>query len=321
MTARRRLIIAILGTATVAIIAAVVAVLALGVFGNGDDDPSLEKARITVEEVINQVETERPREPDTDVPRFLPAEVGEDLSPGDGVKTFRESEARIDIVISAFTRITRSTPNTIWRLGQFALENETIIELARGKIFLFDEGAREGLSPVKVVTPAGTASPRGTWISVEYDPEEEVVEVQCFRGVCELQNELGSQVMTDEEKSTATVETAPTEPVLMVEEEKIEFTQFPEAQSGEVMIPTPVVVPPTPTPAPPPTATAVLLPTATQAPTPEPTSTAVLLPTPTAAPVATPVPTAAPRTSCCNTGNSHRACPHSSPGPAPSTNA
>ena len=167
MTARRRLIIAILGTATVAIIAAVVAVLALGVFGNGDDDPSLEKARITVEEVINQVETERPREPDTDVPRFLPAEVGEDLSPGDGVKTFRESEARIDIVISAFTRITRSTPNTIWRLGQFALENETIIELARGKIFLFDEGAREGLSPVKVVTPAGTASPRGTWISVD----------------------------------------------------------------------------------------------------------------------------------------------------------
>ena len=242
------------------------------------------------------METEKPREPDTDVPRFLPAEVGEDLSPGDGVKTFRESEARIDIVISALTRITRSTPNTIWRLGRFALENETIIELAQGKIFLFDEGAREGLSPVKVVTPAGTASPRGTWISVEYDPEEEVVEVQCYRGVCELENELGSEVMTDEEKSTATVETAPTEPVLMVQEEKIEFTQLPEAQSGEVMIPTPVVVPPTPTTAPPPTATVVLLPTATQAPTPEPTSTAVLLPTPTAAPVATPVPTAAPPT-------------------------
>ena len=144
MSARRRWTIAILGTAAVAIIAAVAAVLVLVVFSNGDDGPKPDKARITVEEVINRVETERPREPDIDEATFSPAEVGEDLSPGDGVKTFRESEARVDIVISAFIRITRSTPNTIWRLGQFALEDETIIELAQGKIFLFDAGASEG---------------------------------------------------------------------------------------------------------------------------------------------------------------------------------
>ena len=292
MTARRRWTIAILSTGTVAIIAAVVAVLVLVVFNNGDADSKPEKVRITVEEVINRVETEKPRLPDNDEANFLPAEVGEDLSPGDGVKTFRESEARIDIVIRALTRITRSTPNTIWRLGQFALEDETIIELAQGKIFLFDEGAGEGLPPVKVVTPAGTASPRGTWMSVEYDPEEKVTEVQCFRGVCELENELGSEVLTDEEKSTVTVETVPTEPVLMVQEEKLEFTQLPEVQSGEVVVPLPEVVPPTPTPAP--TSTTMPPPTVTQPPQPEPTLTEVLPPTSTAAPVATPVPTPVP---------------------------
>ena len=298
MSARRRWIIAIVGAGGVAIVAAVVAVLVLVVFGNGDGGSEPEPARITVEEVINRVETERPRDPATGQAEFLPAQVGQDLSPGDGVKTFRESEARVDIVIRALTRITRSTPNTIWRLGQFALEEETIIELTQGKIFLFDEGSRERLRPVKVVTPAGTASPRGTWMSVEYNPEEGVAEVQCFRGVCELENELGSQLMTDEEKSTATAETPPEEPQLMVQEEKQEFTQLPEARSGEVVVPTPVVVPPTPTPAPPPTATAIVPPTATAAPLPEPTASAVVLPTATAAPVATavpptPVPTAA----------------------------
>ena len=298
MTARRRWIIAVLGAGGVAIVAAVVAVLVLVVFGDGDGAPKPEPARITVEEVVNRVETERPREPGIDQAEFLLAEVGQELSPGDGIKTFRESEARVDIVIRALTRITWSTPNTIWRLGQFAVEDGTIIELAQGKIFLLDEGAREGLRPVKVVTPAGTASPRGTWMSVEYNPDEGVAEVQCFRGVCESENELGSQLMTDEEKSTATAETPPEEFQLMVQEEKQESTDLPEAQTGEVIVPTPVVVPPTPTLEPPPTATGILLPTATAAPLPEPTATAVVLSTATAAPVATavpptPVPTAA----------------------------
>ena len=200
MSSRRRLTLAIIGTSAVGIIAAVVAVLVFVVFGNGDVDQEPEAARITVEEVINRVETDKRRELDAAEEQFLLAQVGEDLSPGDGVRTFRESEARVDIVIRDLTRITRSTPNTIWRLGQFAVEANTVIELTQGKIFLIDQGAQEGLRSVEVVTPAGTASPRGTWMSVEYNPNQDVIEVQCFRGVCKLQNQLGTQVLTDEEK-------------------------------------------------------------------------------------------------------------------------
>ena len=45
----------------------------------------------------------------------------EELLPGDDVKTFVESEARVDIRIQEFLRITRTTPDTIWRLGQFGV--------------------------------------------------------------------------------------------------------------------------------------------------------------------------------------------------------
>ena len=291
--------LAIIGTAAVGIIAAVatvVAVLVFVVFGNGDADQEPEAARITVEEVINRVETDKRRDLDAAEEQFLPAQVGEDLSPGDGVKTFRESEARVDIVIRDLTRITRSTPNTIWRLGQFPSEENTIIELTQGKIFLIDQGTQEGLRPVEVVTPAGTASPRGTWMSVEYNPDQDVIEVQCFRGVCKLQNQQGTQVLTDEEKSTATTQTAPAEPQLMDQEEKRAFIELPEAESGEVVVPTPEVVPPTPAPTSPPTTTAIPVPTATLAPSSKPTSTEVVVPTATAAPVFTPVPAVKPAT-------------------------
>ena len=161
--------------------------------------------------------------------------------------------------------------------------------MTQGKIFLIDEGTEEGIGPIEVVTPAGTASPRGTWMSVEYDPDEGVTEVQCFRGLCELENDLGKQVLTDEEKSTATAETAPAVPELMEPEEKLEFVELPEVKSGEVVVPTPEVVPPSPTPAA--TATAIPLPTATQAPTP----TAAPLPSPIASvQTPTPAPTSAP---------------------------
>ena len=43
------------------------------------------------------------------------------MLPGDGVKTFVESEARVDIRVQEFLRITRATPDTIWRLGQFGV--------------------------------------------------------------------------------------------------------------------------------------------------------------------------------------------------------
>ena len=143
---------------------------------------------------------------------------------------------------------------------------------------------------MEVVTPAGTVSPRGTWLSVAYDPDTGEAEVQCFRGVCELENGLGSQLLTDEQKSTTTAETAPAAPEALDQEETLSFTQLPEARTGEVAVPAPVVAPPTPTPTPVLTDTAASPTTATPAQLPSPT----LVPTETLVPTSTPIPTPIP---------------------------
>ena len=251
MSIRRRWIL--IGVGAGIAVPVIVAIVSLFVLG-GNAEPESRPSLITVEEIINQVETSRPRVAGENIAEFLPAEIGQDLLPGDGVKTFLESETRIDIRLRGLIRIIRTTPNTIWRLGRFALAQNTIIELDRGKIFLLDESQQSDGSWIKIVTPAGTASPRGTWMSVEFDPDRGVTEVECFRGICELQNDLGVQVLTAEQKSTVTETTPPTEPVFLTPEEKIEFRELPEAQKGTIENPTPLTkirtVTPTPTLAP-----------------------------------------------------------------------
>ena len=282
------------------------AVVVIGIFAfslSCDDDPAVEGPQITIARIINQVETDSRSSPDVEKRDFLPAQEGQKLSPGDEVKTSVDSEARVDIVIRDSTLITRTAPSTSWRLGRSDSTRGTVIELSQGKIFLVEQGKDDSVPPVKVVTPAGTASPRGTWLSVEYDPETGEAEVHCFRGICEMENELGSQLLTDNQKSTTTAETAPTEPEAMDEDETLSFTDLPEANTGEVAVPTPVavatpvVVAPALTTTPEPTATTLLPATATSVPPPSttlaPTETPVLTPVP-AATVTAPTPVVVP---------------------------
>ena len=190
----------------------------------------------------------------------------------------------MDIRVQDFLRIIRTTPDTVWRLGQFGVNQDTIIELDDGKIFILDDGVESDSRPLRIVTPAGTASPRGTMISVEHDKDLGETEVDCFRGICELENQFGKQAMKDEQKSKAKKDEEPKEPVFLDEEEKKEFLELPEVDKGEVVVPTPVVIPPTLTPTPEPTPTE----RPADTPTPEPTDTPVPPPTDTPVPTATP---------------------------------
>ena len=195
------------------------------------------EARVIMEEVFNIVETDRPRGSIAVAGAFKDAKVGQDLIPGDAVKTFRDSEARVDIVIRDSARFARTTPDTIWRLGQFAVDQDTVMELDQGKIFTFDSGRQEDHRPLHIETPAGTASVRGTWMSVSYDPETGVVEVNCFRGACVLTNELGSVMLSEGQKSATTAQTIPSDAHPMGETEKQQFMELPEVAKGELTIP------------------------------------------------------------------------------------
>ena len=208
------------------------------VFINLDDinsRPEPRDVRIIVEELVNRVESDRPRGTGQEW-GFFPATVGQPLIPGDRIKTFQNSEARVDVTLGSLTRITWTTPNSTWRLGQFGLENGVIIELTQGKVFLVSEGidpSAEGSYPVKVVTPAGVASPRGTWMSVSYDPEIGVAELQCLHGECILENREGRHLLTDGEKSFITSQDSPTAPALMTQGDILEFLHLPEPQTRE----------------------------------------------------------------------------------------
>ena len=106
-------------------------------------------------------------------------------------------------------------------------------------------------------------------MSVEYDKDTDEAEVDYFRGVCELENEFGKKVMTDEQKSTPTKDKEPSKPVFLDDDEKQELLDLPEVKKKDVQVPTPEVVPPTLTPTPKPIDTPepareeVIVPTAT----------------------------------------------------------
>ena len=95
---------------------------------------------IIVMEIVNDVEVQRPLAGALPQTESSSAFVGQELLPGDLVTTQKNSEARIDITIREFTRMIRTKPNTVWRLGSFAADKGAVIELEQGTIFLFDDG-------------------------------------------------------------------------------------------------------------------------------------------------------------------------------------
>ena len=191
--------------------------VAIGLACGSGSDVQNPKSQITVKEIINEVETDRPRGSQSTVPKFQDAVLGQELISGDSIKTFQDSEVRVDVVIKDHLRVTRSKPGTVWRLGRFAIEGNTIIELDRGKLFVIDEGFREGEPDFEIVTPIGVAAARGTWMAVEYDPDSGVLEALCFRKSCELSNTFGTVLLADEQKSMLTARSGPTDAFLWIE--------------------------------------------------------------------------------------------------------
>jgi len=216
----------------------IIATVLAAYFGGPGDNLRAESAQISVIEIVNQVEVQRPGNSGLLEAAFGPAYVGQELWPGDLVITNKSSEARVDITIREFTRITRTMPNTVWRLGSFAEDKGAVIELDQGTIFLFDNGdGRQQNWHINVVTPAGNAAPRGTWLSVSHDPETGITEVQCFRGECELENELGKVILKEEQKSNLSATRVPEIPVILDDEDKSRFFALPEVETGEMEVP------------------------------------------------------------------------------------
>ena len=215
-----------------------VAMLAQAACGGQPELAESQDADITVREIVNRVEVNG-LNPETNERKFVELQLGQSLSTGNLVKTHEYSSTRVDISIQNFSRVSRTAPKTIWKLGRFALDGEAVIELQEGKIFVFDEDDGQEHWPLHIETPAGIASARGTWMAVEFDPVSGTVRAECLREICELENDFGYQVFTNEQTVDATADTVPTEPVPMERPDVEAFHDLPEVLSAELIIPAP----------------------------------------------------------------------------------
>ena len=215
-----------------------VVIMALVACGSDPESAQNQEAEVTVQEIVNRVEVNA-LHPETNEPTFVDLQLGQYLQTGNLVKTHENSTTRVDISMQGFSRVSRTNPKTIWQLGRFALDGKAVIELQEGKIFIFDDDDGDEHWPLQIETPAGTASARGTWMAVAFDPNSGTVQVQCLRGVCELENDFGYQVFTNEHAVAATAFSVPTVPVPMEQPEIDAFHDLPEVLSRELVIPAP----------------------------------------------------------------------------------
>ena len=212
------------------------ATMAVAACGGEPDRAQNQEATVTVQEIVNRVEVNTLHS-ETNELAFVDLQLGQSLQTGNLVKTHENSSARVDISVQNFTRVSRTAPKTVWRLGRYALNGEMVIELQAGKIFVFDEDNGQENWPLHIVTPAGVASARGTWMAVEFDPESGTVEVECLRGLCELENEHGYQAFTNAQAVVASAVSGPTQPASMKQEGIEAFQNLPEVLAGKHSIP------------------------------------------------------------------------------------
>ncbi len=106
------------------------------------------------------------------------------------VKTLQDSQARLDLATGTIVRL---GPNTLFTLQVQQNGSEglfTRIWMDVGKVWVILNGGT-----LEIETPSGLAAVRGSYMSVEYYPENDDLTVTCLEGICSLQNEMGMMDM------------------------------------------------------------------------------------------------------------------------------
>jgi hypothetical protein len=219
------------------------------------------------------------------------AAEGQRLEVGGGVETRAEARARVDISDGTLLRLAENTVFQLQELSPLPTDPVTRLVLEAGKVWVSVTRAL-GLGAFEIETPVGTATVRGSLISVEYAPATEQMIVTCLEGVCLLAGGAGAAELGAGQQSEILGQgQSPTEAQTILAEQLEAWSEnFPEAA--------PVVneITPAPTQTASATATATFTPAGTVTPTPSPTPSTGLGPAATASPLGTPAlaPTDAP---------------------------
>jgi hypothetical protein len=139
-------------------------------------------------EVENTVEM---RQKNGDAP--VPAEAGKILYPGGSAQSGADGRARIDLFPEG--TIIRLAPNSQFILEEFSTDihtPQTKLRLLAGEIWIILSGGE-----LETATSYGTASVRGSMMSVRFSPTEDGMLVTCLEGHCALENEAGKTELSE----------------------------------------------------------------------------------------------------------------------------
>jgi hypothetical protein len=198
------------------------------------------------------------------------AAVGEQVAVGGGVRTGEDSRARLDISDGTVLRLGANTEFELAALSPEPTDATTRFNLTVGKVWARVTQALGGGS-FEIEAASGTATVRGSHMSVEFFSANGHMIVTCLEGECRLTSTTGqfTDLNAGEQSEIPAFGEDPTPPQTIDAAQKEDWEQeVPEARDLVATV----------TPGPPPTDT----PTATSTPTQTPT----LTPTPTATPIA-----------------------------------
>ena len=118
---------------------------------------------------------------------FLDAAMGMILPVQSQVRTLTDGRARLDLSSGTIIRITPDSLFTLTFENPDPANPVMRIKLAVGQLFIILRGGS-----VDVETPSGVASVRGSYMSVNIDPETGDALIECLEGDCQLDTPAGS---------------------------------------------------------------------------------------------------------------------------------
>ena len=117
------------------------------------------------------------------------AAAGQLIQTGGGVRTGEEARARLDISDGTIIRMAANSEFELRELSPGATDPTTRLKLAAGKLWAAVTEALGG--EFEIETPAGLATVRGSYMSVEYSAETGRVIITCLEGGCRLAGASG----------------------------------------------------------------------------------------------------------------------------------
>jgi hypothetical protein len=190
---------------------------------------------------------------DTTDDEWQTASDGQEISEGGGVRTGGESRVRLDTSDGSIVRIAANSEFTLLTFSQQPAEPLTRLRLEAGKVWAFISEAL-GVGMFEIETPTGSATVRGSLMSVEQDAASGLMLITCLEGQCRLSNPAGVEVdLAAGEQSEIPAPGLAPSPASPMNRAQIEdwLANFPEAQAAAQRL-LDLLPPATPTLPPPP---------------------------------------------------------------------